>query len=81
MQITPTSNFCVLVPNEIAKLGRGRFRAKGDLRGLMGREVCIAKKNSYLTLLPADGVEEGKEAALFSADDGCVVQLAIRLTK
>jgi hypothetical protein len=79
MQLTPTSNFCVSIPNEITKIGGGYFMAKKDIRGALGGELCIVQKDSYLTLLPPGGVIDGQEAALFAGNDGCVVRLAFRL--
>jgi len=79
LQLTPTSNFCVSTPQEVTKQTPSIFIAKKDIEGINGKSTCHVKKGDFLRLLPPGGVKEGKEAALFSADNGCVVQLAFHI--
>ena len=78
---TPTSNFCVSVPNELEKGSFGYMWAKNDIKGYAGESNCSIKKGEYVVLLPPGGVEDGVTKLLFASKDGCIAKLRFHFLK
>ena len=78
---TATSTYCVSVPSELEKGSFGYMRAKLDIKGYTGRDLCIIRKGEYVVLLPPGGVEEGVSKYLFASKDGCIVKLDFEFLK